>query len=233
MRTLLTALLGWLVASSAYALDPATVGKLGFGDGDEKIAAIAALVAEGDAAALALLQAAANGELQTAGKQVLIVRGEEAVDAATGAKVAPLPADAEEVILNNRIRKELEGALAALRLLSPQRAVRFAAAKELAGNADEAMLPLVQKALAGEADPEIKQLLELTQATLELKTGPKASRIAAARTLGESKNPNTKRLLLGLLEKSKDGNFTEPDEDIRAEAQKSLRALEARLAWGE
>jgi urea transport system permease protein len=233
MRTLLTALLGWLVAGSAFALDPATVGKLGFGDGDEKIAAIAALVAEGDAAALALLQSAANGELQTSGKRVLVVKGEEAVDAATGARVAPLPEDAEEVILNNRIRKELEGAVAALKLISPVRAVRFAAAKELAGNADEAMLPLVQKALAGEADAEIKQLLELTQATLELKTGSKESRIAAVRTLGQSKNPNTKMLLLGLLEKAKDGSYAEPDGDIRAEADRSLRALEARLAWGE
>jgi urea transport system permease protein len=231
MRLLIICL--WLAASSAFALDAGTVGKLGFGDGDEKIAAIAALVAEGDAAALALLQAAANGELQTSGKQVLIVKGEDAVDAATGAKVSPLPADADEVILNNRIRKEIDGAIAALKLISPDRAVRFAAAKELAGNADEAMLPLVKKALAGEADQEIKQLLELTQATLELKTGPKTSRIAAARTLGESRNPNTKMLLLGLLEKSKDGKYTEPDEDIRAEAQKSLRALEARLAWGE
>ena len=232
MRILLTGLL-WLAASSAFALDPATVGKLGFGDGDEKIAAIAALVAEGDAAALRLLQAAADGELQTAGKQVLIVRGEEAVDAATGAKVAPLPEDADEVILNNRIRKELDGALAALKLISPDRAVRLAAAKELAGNADEAMLPLVKKALAGEADADIKQLLELTQATLELKTGSKESRLAAVRTLGQSKNPNTKMLLLGLLERSKDGGYSEPDADIRAEAQKSLRALEARLAWGE
>ncbi|HTP63724.1 MAG TPA: urea ABC transporter permease subunit UrtB, partial [Burkholderiales bacterium] len=106
-------------------------------------------------------------------------------------------------------------------------------AKELAGNADEGMLPLIQKALAGEADPQVKQLLEVTQATLELKTGTKASRIAAVRTLGLSKNANTKMLLLGLLEKSKDGAYTEPDEDIRAEAQKSLKALDSRLAWGE
>ena len=80
MRILIIGL--WLAASSAFALDAATVGRLGFGDGDEKIAAIAALVAEGDAAALALLQAAADGELQTSGKRVLIVKGEQAVDAA-------------------------------------------------------------------------------------------------------------------------------------------------------
>ncbi len=231
MRTLLIGL--WLVASSAFALDTATVGKLGFGDGDEKIAAIAAQVAEGDPAAASLLQAAANGELQSSGKLVLIVKGTEAVNAATGAKVSPLPEDREGVILNNRVRRELDGAIAALKLISPSRAARLAAAKELSGNADEAMLPLIQKALARESDPEIKQLLELTQATLELTTGSKESRLGAVQTLGRSTNPNTKMLLLAILEKSKEGNYAEPDEDIRAEAQKSLRALEGRLAWGE
>jgi len=235
MRILLIGF-SWLVASCssyAWALDAATVNKLGFGDGDEKIAAIAALVTEGDPAAAALLQAAMDGELQVAGKQVLVVKGEEAADAASGAKVSPLPEDREDVIFNNRLRRELGGALAALRLISPDRAIRLAAAKELSGNADEAMLPLIKKALARETDATVKQLLELTQATLELKTGSKESRLGAVRTLGLSTNPNTKMLLLAILEKSKEGNFTEPDEDIRAEAQKSLKELEARLAWGE
>ncbi len=233
MRNLSIAIGLWLVASGALALDAATVNKLGFGDGDEKIAAIAALVAGGDPAAAALLQAAMEGELQTAAKRVLIVKGEAAVDAATGASVSPLPEDREDVIFNNRLRRELGGALAALRLISPERATRLAAAKELSGNADEAMLPLIKKALARETDAGVKQLLELTQATLELKTGSKESRIGAVRTLGLSTNPNTKMLLLAILEKSKEGSFTEPDEDIRAEALKSLKELEARLAWGE
>src|SRR5471032_2210126 len=113
MRILLIGL--WLFASSALALDAATVNKLGFGEGDEKIEAIAALVAEGDPAALALLQAASDGELQTSEstKSVLIVKGDEGTNAVTGAKVSPLPGDAEEVILNNRVRREIGGALAA------------------------------------------------------------------------------------------------------------------------
>jgi urea transport system permease protein len=225
----------WLFASSALALDAATVNKLGFGEGDEKIEAVAALVAEGDPAALALLQAAADGELQTSAtaKRVLVVKAGEATDALTGAKVSPLPEDVEDVILNNRVRREIGGAMAALKLISPDRATRLAAAKELTGNADEAMLPLIKKALASEADAGVKQLLELTQATLELKTGTKESRIAAVRTLGLSTNPTTKMLLLGILEKSKEGTYAEPDEDIRIEAQKSLKTLEGRLAWGE
>src|SRR5262245_20643675 len=106
----------WLIAAAllaacirpAAALDRAAVEKLAIGDGEEKIAAIAAIATEGDSRAIPVLQAFANGELQvaggTAGKRVLIVKGEEALDALTGAKVSPLPAEREDVLVNNRLR---------------------------------------------------------------------------------------------------------------------------------
>ncbi len=235
LRVIYIALMLALVAfvRPAYALNAATVEKLAFGESDEQVAAIAALVAEGDERAAALLQAFADGEVQTAGKRVLIVKGENATDALTGAKLVPLPAEREDVSVNNRLRRELGTALAALRLVSPDRAMRLAAAKELENGAEDAMLPLVNKALAKESDAVIKPMLEMIQATLALKSSTKDTRIAAIRTLGLSSNPNTKTLLLPLLEKNKDGSYAESDEDIRVEAQKSLRAVEGRLAWGE
>ncbi len=217
----------------AYALNADTVQRLASGESDEQVAAIAALVAEGDERAAALLQALADGELQTSGKRVLIVKGERAVDAVTGEKLAPLPAEREDVSVNNRLRRELATALAALKLVSPDRAIRYAAAKELAGGAEDAMLPLIRKAREQESDPELKPMLEILQATLELKSGDKQVRIAAIRTLAGSHNANTKTLLLPLLEKDNDGHYVEADEEIRSEADKSLRAVEGRLAWGE
>jgi len=228
MRILPTALsfvLG-LLASAALAQDAKTVEKLAFGDSDERVEAVAALVAAGDEKSAALLQALADGELYTAGKRVLIVRGAGAVDAATGAKVAPLPEDREEITVNNRLRRELGRALAALKLVSPGRDARFAAARELAGGAEPAMLPLVKKALATETDSAVKPLLEQIAAALELKAGDREARLAAVRKLAASHSPNTKTLLLSFLE-------AEKDEDLRIEAQKSLREIEGRLAWGE
>ena len=40
-------------------------------------------------------------------------------------------------------------------------------------------------------------------------------------------------LLLSLLEKNADGKVAETDDEIYTEAQRSLRAVEGRLAWGE
>jgi urea transport system permease protein len=171
----------------------------------------------------------AEGEVQTleqkGARRVLIVRGGQATDAVTGEKVDPVPEGAEDVVANNRLRKEIEGALAALRLLSPERETRLGAAKELANGADAAMLPLVKKALGKETDAQIKSLLELTAASMEMKGGGKEERIAAIRRLGQSSSPNSRTLLAEAA--------ADADEDIKLEAQKALREVQGRLAWGE
>jgi urea transport system permease protein len=185
-------------------------------------------VASGDARAIVLLKALADGEVRVSGTSVLLVKDGEATDAATGAAVRPLPEPLDEVMVNNRLRREIDGALAALRLVSSERSVRLAAVKELSGGADDAMLPLVKKALAAERDAGIRESLAGIVASMELKSPDKATRLAAAKLLGASSNPNTKTLLLPLLDKE-----LESDEDVRRMAADSLRTVEARLARGQ
>jgi urea transport system permease protein len=185
---------------SAFALDRAALEKLANGENDQKIEAIGALVAEADPRAIAVLTKFAAGEVELDGRTV-------------------------EVMVNNRLRGAVADALAGLRLLASERATRLAAAKELATGADASMLPLVKKALEKETDADIRPLLELVAASMEMKGGDKATRIAAIRTLGESTSPNSKALLAQAAQ--------DADEDIRIEAQKSLRAVDGRLAWGE
>jgi urea transport system permease protein len=232
MRTLITIVVaagllgGFGFIEKAGAQDAKTVAKLAFGESDEKVEAIAALVAAGDEKSAALLQALADGELYTAGKRVLIVKGDAATDAVTGEKLAKPPEDKEDITVNNRLRRELNGALAALRLISPREEVRLSSARELLGGAEPAMLPLVKKALDKESNPGIKTMLEQIAAALELKAEDRKVRLEALRKLAGSRSPSTKPLLLSFLE-------SEKDEELRSEAQKSLREIEGRLAWGE
>ena len=191
------ALAAFFICSSAHALDRAALEKLTSDDNDEKIAAIGALVAEGDPKAADVLRQAAEGEVELDGKKV-------------------------EIVVNNRVRSRIAEALSVLNLLSKDKTARLAAAKALAGGADPAMLPLVLRAREAEADAEIKALLELTAAGMQLKSEDKATRLAAIRALGVSNNKSI------LLEAAND-----PDPDIKAEAQKSLRAIDERLVWGE
>ena len=214
------------------ALDAALVARLAGGDADEKVAAVAAIAASGEARAGRVLKALAEGEMALAGDRVLLVKGEEAEDAITGEKVSPVPQARDDVIANNRLRREIESALAALNLFSTDREARFAAAKELAGGAADAMLPLVRKALAAESDAGIRALLEITAAGLQLRSADKAVRLAAVRTLGASGDPNTRMLLAPLAQRNPDGSHAEPDEDVRIAARASLAAVEGRLAWG-
>jgi urea transport system permease protein len=222
-----------LVASAAAAIAPQTVRDLAFGESDAKIAAIATLTASGDEQALPLLQALLDGEVQTVGEdQVLLVKGESATDLLTGKAVSPVPANRDDIVVNNRVRRELGTAIAALKLASPERSTRLTAARALQNDADEDTLPLISKALAQEHDAEIKELLSLIKASIQLSSKDKATRIGAIRELADSSNPNTKTLLLAVLEQ-KNGSYVESDPELRAEAEKSLRSVESKLATGE
>jgi urea transport system permease protein len=191
------ALAALFLCFSAHALDRAALERLASDDNDEKIAAIGALVAEGDPKAAEVLRSAAEGEIEIDGKKV-------------------------EIVVNNRVRGRIAEALSLLKLLSEDKSERLAAAKALAGGADAAMLPLILKAKEKESAAEIRALLEITAAGMQLKSEDKPTRLAAIRALGASDNKTL------LLEAASD-----PDEEIRLEAQKSLRAIEGRLARGE
>ncbi len=71
-----------------------------------------------------------------------------------------------------------------------------------------------------------------TQASIQLASSDRATRLAAIRALAQSDAGATKTLLANVLAK-KDGKFVEADDEIRAEAQRSLSAVEGRLAKGD
>jgi len=220
-------------ATGAMALPAPVIKDLAFGESDEKIQAIGTLVNSGDSAALSFLQSLLDGEVQTSGEDiVLVVKGDTAVDAYTGKVVAPLPETLDDVIVNNRMRQELTTAIAALTLASPDRAIRLAAAKVLQNNSSETVLPAIDAALAKEADPEVKGLLALTKASIDLRGGDKGKKLAAIRALGLSDTGATKTLLLQVLER-KGAVYVEPDAQVRAEAQRSLATVERKLLLGD
>ena len=235
VRVLIGAAAFLLAISVSAAIDPQAIRDIAFGESDVKLKAIGTLASSGDPDALPLLQSFIGGEVQIIGEdRVLLVKGgaTSATDLLTGKTVSPLPESRDDIVINNRVRKGLGIAIAALKLSAPDRTVRLGAAKELQSGADEDTLPAITNALAKETDPEIKELLTLTRASIQLASSDKATRLAAIRALAESSSPSTKTLLLGVLERKGD-SFAEPDAELRAEAEKSLRAVEGRLATGE
>ena len=223
----------WGLALWAFALPPEVVSQIAFGENDAKVSAIDELVGRGELAAVPLLQGLLDGDVQTVGAdRVLLVKGDTAVDAVSGLAVSPLPEGREAVVVNNRLRRALATGIAALKLAAPERETRLAAAKELHQRADDTALPAIAGALAKESDAEVRGLLSLTQASIELASPDRATRIAAVRALAASDTGATKTLLAALLERRGEV-YAEPDPEIRAEVERSLRAVEQRLLTGE
>jgi urea transport system permease protein len=212
------------------ALDADAVRKLGAEDTDDKIAGIAKLAESADPAAFAVLKALAEDNLAVLKDgRVIVVAGPAARDAATGAEVPASAADRESITINNRVRRALADALAALSLVSPDRAARLAAAKALQKEASPDLLPLISKAADRETDEEIKGLLVVAAAALQLQNPDAKVRLEAVRRLAASDSPDIKLVLNTLLEKKADGSFTEPDPDVRVEIAASLREIDSRL----
>ena len=225
-----------LIAAPAWAaLDPSVVAQLGAEDSDARVEAIRKLVATEDPRVVEILRALDGDALALIdnGKRAVITADGKLTDAATGQPAGAAPANLETIVINNRIRGEVSAALAALRLGSNDRAERLAAARELQGSDNEDALPIVERAMAKEADPEIKSILALAGASLALKSSEPELRTRAARALAASSDPQVRQLLATMLTKQKDGSYNEPDEKVRAAAQASLAEINARLRTTE
>ena len=212
-------------AGTAHALTADEARAIALGETDARIEALDKAVAAADDRTAAFIQALADDAVKTAGSAVFVVRDDKASDPVTGA-AATLPADAEDVINNNRMRGELDSALAALKLFSPDAKLRAAAVAELQKEPSESKLPLIEKAYAAERDAAIKEQLALVRAAALLSSSDKQRRLEAAQLLSASRSPATRSLLLARVKE-------EADPDVKAALQASLRSMQSSLVWGE
>jgi urea transport system permease protein len=184
------------------APDPALVRQLAAEESDDKITAIQKLALTAEPEALAVLQQLADGSLKDD--------------------------KGEEITLNNRVRRELEGALAVLKLIDPDAVVRLKAVKEIAGNVDASMAPMLAKARDRETEPKIRALLVEAHALATLKDADPQLRIAAAQALATSADPNTQAAL-----KAQSEPANEAETEVRRAAFRSYLEVKDRLTLAE
>jgi urea transport system permease protein len=214
-----------VVHGVGFALTPDQALRIAQGESDARIAALNEVVVAADPALAGYVQALLADAVKVAGGKVYVVRDGKAIDAATGAAAA-LPDGAEDVVNPNRVRRELESALAALKLFSPDRAERAKAVTELKDQADEGKLVLIEKAEKTETDGSIKAQLALLKAAVLISSADKGKRLAAATLLSGSDQPATKSLLIERLAQEK-------DPEVKAALNATLSAVSSRLVWGE
>ncbi len=219
----------WLSLSAAQALTPADALSLVDGDTDTRIDTLNRLAAEPDEKATALIKAMADEAVRLQGERVLLVDGDGAIDVVTGEKIAALPEDASDIMINNRLRSAMDNALAGMELVGATPARQREAALTLQRTAfeepDTSQLALIDKALAGELDPRARQSLELARAAVLLASEDPAQRLSAAQKLGEARQPIVRPLLQAQMEK-------EEDTKVKAALKDSLSSLDTTLAIG-
>ncbi|NBS77289.1 MAG: urea ABC transporter permease subunit UrtB, partial [Betaproteobacteria bacterium] len=195
------------------------------GETDNRLEILNQALQEADAATANYLQALADDAVKVAGKQVLVLRDGKAFDPVTVAEI-PMPAEAEDVVSNNRMRGEIDSALAALKLLNPDDKIRLQAAMALAKEPDAAKLPLINKALKVETNAQVKNALMLAKAAMAISAADPVERLEAAQALAQAKSPEAQLLLNQQL-------GVETDVKVKAQITTSLATIKAALSWGE
>lgn len=227
---LVLALLLLMAAGKARAaLDEATLQGLASADFGERIAAIEAIGAAGGDTARAVIAALEAGQLGVVDGRVVLLRDAAVVDAASGAPLEIDAAAVDTLRLNNRVRRALGTANAALNLSAGERSVRLAAAQTLRDNASETLLPLLERVLEAEEDAPIREVLLLAAARVNLNADEPAKRLKAVSALGQSSDAAVISLLQPFVSQD-NGVWLEPDALVREAAADSIRAIERRVA---
>jgi urea transport system permease protein len=167
----------------------------------EKEKAVIGLGGLGDPRAVPVFQALSDGRLLRSadGRVVISVTngGTTRVrDAVTGDDIPGVDPDSfGRIIVNNRLRGAIEGALGALTLFSTDPVARLTAAQDALRHPSAAEAALLEKAIAAEKDPEIHAAMQQSLAAARLVSGTKEERLAAVRALGTTTDPQIRNLL--------------------------------------
>ena len=213
------------IAGHAHSITAEQAKGIATGESDSRVEALNKALASADDKTAAFLQALLDDAVKTSADKVFVIKDGKGFDPVSGAEV-PVPDGAEDVINNNRMRGELESALAGLKLFSKDETARRAGIKTLQAESDESKLPLIEKAFAAEQNADLKAQLGLIRAAVLLGSADKAKRLIAATLLAQSGQASTKTVLLERLK-------VETEPDVKAALAASLKTVEGALAWGD
>jgi urea transport system permease protein len=222
---------GWLLmagcclAMAAQALTPQLAMDMAVGESDNRILAIGKALESADANTARLLQAMADESVKVFSDAVWLTQSGQARHAVTG-ELRPLPDDAQDIMLNNRMRAEIDAALAALKLFSPEASQRMTAAQAMLKEPDVSRRPMLEKALADEADHTVQVWLTLALAAVDMSDSVAAKRLAAVHVLSHSARPEVLLLLNQQL-------TAEQDAAVQAALKSAIRQVQDGLKWGE
>ncbi len=190
-------------------------------------AAVADVVASGAQQSAAILDALAERRLlfSATGKSVSYTDAAGKVfDARSGLPIPAVPADAQIVRVNNRLRGTIAAAIGTLTLLSPDPVKRLSAADSVFKSRDAASLPALEAAMAAEKLPNVKRAFAAARASVLLASpdADRAQQVAAVGTLAERGDQDAMALLRGVA-----SSAIAPE--VKQAAELAMSAVERKL----
>src|SRR2546429_399352 len=143
------------------------------------------------------------------------------------------PGDEEKVSINNRLRRTLERAIAALGLFAPAAADRLRAARTLQESADDDLLQVLDRVLSQEKDAEVRDAVRSIQGALLLGSSDRDKRLAAVDALRHAPSTRSKRLLLERLGGAVGDPGAEPDPAVREAIHRAVNDIDGSLRLAE
>lgn len=214
---------------TAQANFPAALAKLTSPKLKVRTEAIGALLDSRDEKLPKIINALLDGQLRfrKSDRVVAILSAQDqdtyAAPVLAGGRIGPVQSkEWKKVVINNRIRTQLRGALAVMQLDDAAPATRGRAIMRILDRLDDSRRTLLEARLGIETDDDVKELLELTLATLSLQSGSgdKLGLIAKVRA---SLHPSVKQVLSRLAE-------NDPDAKTRQAAAAALQHIQGRAA---
>jgi len=216
-------------AQDAVVDIPAQIQAMGEASLRELGQIVADLTATGDPTVVPALTALGDGNLylDESSGQVVIQRGSDIIDPASGAAIT-LGADADlaRIRVNNSLRRDIAAALSGMTLMSDNPATRLSAASGFLANPDPANLPLLDEAIAAETDANVRSAMQAARAVTLLRD-PDAS-LADQQAAIPLIVSNTGRAAITILT----GALNTVPEELRPTIQTAIAGLEQeRAVW--
>lgn len=137
----------------------------------------------------------------------------------------------KKITANNKLRKQLRGAIAQLSLGSTDADVRLSAVKEMLRDPKPEIADMLRTAIPKEPDSNVRETMAIVIALSELNSNEKIIRIEAIKTLGKSLDSEAFNSLSKLVQKDDQGEYLESDPEIRKAATAALTSIKDRRGF--
>jgi len=137
----------------------------------------------------------------------------------------------KKVTINNQLREKLRTAIAILELTADDKALRLESARNLIKSPDDSLRELLSETLLDEKSEDVRHLLQVAIARIDIKSSEKPLRMAAVEKLGTAVEPEAVAVLNQLVERDENGKYLEADKELAQLAEKKLKLVDTKLSF--